>query len=64
MFTLTSKRVEQTNENREELRELVRAGSDRIVGSLRAVGIVSRIIYRMCYRDRLVVGTSGCEQIV
>ncbi|KAG2295380.1 hypothetical protein Bca52824_042049 [Brassica carinata] len=29
MFTLTSKRVERTTENREELRELVRAGSDR-----------------------------------
>ncbi|KAF3565929.1 hypothetical protein DY000_02017082 [Brassica cretica] len=28
MFTLTSKRVERTTENREELRELVRAGSD------------------------------------
>ncbi|KAG2257318.1 hypothetical protein Bca52824_076612 [Brassica carinata] len=31
MFTLTSKRVERTTENREELRELVRAGSDRRV---------------------------------
>ncbi|KAL0675228.1 hypothetical protein Bca4012_003209 [Brassica carinata] len=31
MFTLTSKRVERTTENREELRELVRAGSDRQV---------------------------------
>ncbi|KAF3603087.1 hypothetical protein F2Q69_00037083 [Brassica cretica] len=31
MFTLTSKRVERTTENREELRELVRAGWDRRV---------------------------------
>nr|VDD30568.1 unnamed protein product [Brassica oleracea] len=31
MFTLTSKRVERTTENREELHELVRAGSDRRV---------------------------------
>ncbi|KAG2294322.1 hypothetical protein Bca52824_040991 [Brassica carinata] len=31
MFTLTSKRVERTTENREELRELVRAESDRRV---------------------------------
>ncbi|KAF2596128.1 hypothetical protein F2Q68_00011562 [Brassica cretica] len=29
MFTFTSKRVERITENREELRELVRAGSDR-----------------------------------
>ncbi|KAF3510639.1 hypothetical protein F2Q69_00002672 [Brassica cretica] len=31
MFTLTFKRVERTTENREELRELVRAGLDRRV---------------------------------
>ncbi|KAF2535274.1 hypothetical protein F2Q68_00022486 [Brassica cretica] len=31
MFTLTSKRVGRTTENQEELRELVRAGSDRRV---------------------------------